>query len=62
MCDHDVTETECHVICMCLPVFLLSLYNFINSNDKKRIFNKQKILDLCRRLSLYLKYIIFLVG
>lgn len=49
----------------CLPVCLLSLYIFIHSTEetKKKIgcFNKQKLFDLCR-MSLYLQYIIFLLG
>lgn len=42
---------------------LLSLYIFIHSTEEKKIgfFNKQKLFDLCR-MSLYLQYIIFLLG
>lgn len=51
------------MICMSSCVFL-SLYIFIHSTEetkKKGFFNKQKLFDLCR-MSLYLQYIIFLLG
>lgn len=43
---------------------LLSLYIFIHSTEETKkigFFNKQKLFDLCR-MSLYLQYIIFLLG
>lgn len=45
-----------------LCVFYLCIYLFIPQKKKNiGFFNKQKLFDLCR-MSLYLQYIIFLLG